>query len=583
MAADGRQWALRVLKHPVSASLLLAGVLHLLWLLFLANAGGDLAAQDAWAEFVQKNPGSAYNLSWYGGIHPVSYSVISPYVMALLGVRSTIIIAGTLSAGLLALILVKSPVKRPLLPSLWGAFAITCNAGSGRVTFGMGVLFALAAVAVVWSWPLAWRRRWRWARGALAALLAGLATASSPVAGLFLGVVAAGLVLGRRFSAAVSLMLTPPLVVLASWLFFPFEGVQPMPWVSVIFPVIAAVAVVDLAPREWRTVRLGAAVYGAGTLLTWAVPSQVGSNVERLGLLFGGVVLLAAMVSRQGERRRARHGTALVLGFVIMAGWAIGKPAWDIVVTTPRTDWARDLDPLLEQLDKVNAHRGRVEVVPVRSHREASALASHVNLARGWNRQADTDRNPLFYRGDLTPESYHAWLRRWAVHYVVLPMGERPDNAAQEEAKLVREGQPFLDEIWSSPHWKLYKVENAVPMADPPAEVERAAAGQVKITVREEGAVLVRIPWSPWLGLVDVDGERVPPPKDLDKNRNGCLRPADPTVGAENTPVSDADEIDEDESPVDQWTLLEAPVPGTYRIAAPYQFPRGTACPGKSS
>ena len=576
MAADGRIRVLRVLKHPITASLLLAAALHLLWLAVFASSGGDLAAQDAWAEFAEQHPDSAYNMAWYGGMHPVSYSVMSPYLMALLGVRTTVIIAGTLSAGLLALILVRSPVRRPMVPALWGAFALTCNAASGRATFAIGVLFALGAVAVVWAWPLAWRRRWRWARGALAALLAGLATAGSPVAGLFLWVVAGGLFLGRRRAAAFSLALTPPLVVACSALLFPFKGVQPMPFVSVAFPVIGAVAVALFAPREWRTVRLGAWVYGIGVLLTWLIPSQVGSNVERLSLLFGGVVLLAVMRTTR-VRWRSRTGVVLVASFVVIAGWTIGKPTYDIAVTTPAAAWTRDVTPLLEQLERVHADRARVEVVPVSSHREASALAPHVNLARGWNRQADTDRNPLFYDGSLTPERYHDWLRRWAVHYVVLPRTERPDISAREEAELVRGGLPFLEEVWSDRHWTLYRVADALPLADPPAEVERATANEVTVTVREAGAVLMRIPWSPWLSLVDGDGERLLPPKEMAGNEHGCLRPAPPSVGADGDPPPEGDEADG--VPVDRWTLLEAPKPGTYRIGAPYKLPRGTQCP----
>ena len=67
-------------------------------------------------------------------------------------------------------------------------------------------------------------------------------------------------------------------------------------------------------------------------------------------------------------------------------------------------------------------------MVPASSHREASALAPYVNLARGWNRQADMERNPLFYDDTLNPANYHEWLERWAVHYVVLPKDE-PDSA----------------------------------------------------------------------------------------------------------------------------------------------------------
>jgi hypothetical protein len=568
-----RGLAAGLLRHPVAAPVLLATVLHLLWLWLLASGGGDLAAQDAWAEFVSQHPDSAYNLAWYGGLHPFSYSVLSPYLMAWLGVRSTLILAGILSSGLLALIL-RRVLRKPLAPALWGAFSFTCNAASGRVTFALGVLFALGAVAMVWAWPQRWWRsagKGRYARGAAAALLAALATTGSPVAGLFLEVVAAALFLDRRRQAAYSLAVAPAVVVALSSVFFPFQGVQPIPWWSVLFPLAGAAPAFLLVPRTWRTVRLGALVYSAGVVLTWLIPSQVGSNVERLSLLFGVVILLAAapLVVRDW---RSRRGVAMIVALVVAVCWQLGKPSYEVFATTPDGAWTGELRPLVQQLKRVDASRGRVEVVPVRSHREASALAPYVNLARGWNRQADLDRNPVFYEnGGLTAESYHQWLRRWAVRYVVLPSSP-PDLAGKEEAEIVRVGQPFLKEVWSGVHWRLYRVADPLPMAEPPASVEHAGAGEVKVRVRERGAALVRIPWSPWLGLVDSKGHRIEAPASGRPNLRGCLRKARPRVGGPPPPGRE-------EPVMDTWTLLEAPHPGTYRLAAPYKLPRGTTCP----
>ena len=133
---------------PVLVASALAGVLHLLWWRLLATPGGDIAAQDAWAAFARAHPGSAYDLAWYGGMHPVSYSAVSPYLMAFLGVRPTMVVAGTLTAGLLALLLERSRfVTRPMLPAVVGAIALTGNAVSGRVTFGLGMLFGIADAA----------------------------------------------------------------------------------------------------------------------------------------------------------------------------------------------------------------------------------------------------------------------------------------------------------------------------------------------------------------------------------------------------------------------------------------------------
>jgi hypothetical protein len=171
-----------LLIRPVTAALLLAAALHLLWWWLLANAGGDIAAQDAWADFARRYPGSAYNLAWYGGMHPVSYSVLSPYVMAIFGVRSTMMVAGTVSAALLALLLVRSrAVQRPMWPALYGAVALVFNAVSGRATFGLGLMFGLAAVAVLFTWPAQWRTRDLRHRVPRASLVGGASGAGHPV------------------------------------------------------------------------------------------------------------------------------------------------------------------------------------------------------------------------------------------------------------------------------------------------------------------------------------------------------------------------------------------------------------------
>lgn len=560
-------WAQR---HPVVVATVLAAALHVAWFFSFANSGGDLAAQDAWAEFVGRHPDTAYNLAWYGGMHPVSYSVVSPYLMHVLGVRTTMMLAGTASAGLLALILTRcrGAVRRPLWPALAGVYGLLCNALSGRVTFGLGAMFALAAVAAVFCWPRKWSER-RWAKAAVAAPLAGLATASSPVAGLFLGVVAAALFLSGRRPGAYALGLAPVAVVgLSAWL-FPFSGTQPMKLGSAWLPFVFGLAILFLVPKGWKTVRIASAVYTVGVFLTWAIDSQVGSNVTRLVMLFGGAVLLAALPY---SVPRSRRWYAVVVAFVGLTAWITANSITDIIRTTPLAAWNRELAPLVDQLQKVGADRGRVEVVPASSHRESSAFPSYVNLARGWNRQADLERNPLFYDDTLTADSYRSWLERWAVHYVVLP-ADKPDSGGADEAKLVREGLPYLQQVWGDANWQMYKVLAPTDLVAGPATVLRAGADQLVIEVRETGRVLVRIPHSPWLGLLDATGKAVPPPQETFASRAAATTPKQYANSAGclfKAPV-DADG--------DVWTELLAPAPGQYRVAAKYQLPRGTPCP----
>ncbi|MFJ9527934.1 MFS transporter [Streptomyces sp. SID5594] len=567
----------RLLRHPVTIATAAAAVTHVLWFLFFANSGGDIAAQDAWAEFVGRHPGTAYNLAWYGGMHPVSYSVVSPYLMSVLGVRSTMMIVGTVSAALTALILVRvRAVRNPLACSLAGVFAYLCNALSGRVTFGLGMMFAVGAVAAVFCWPHRWRYK-RWAKAAVAAPLAGLATASSPVAGLFLGVVAAALFLHKRRPGAYAIGLAPVAVVALSSLLFPFSGTQPMSLGTVSLPFLFAVLVFVLVPRDWSTVRTAAAVYGFGTVLTYFVDSQIGSNVTRMAMLFAGIVLLAALPYTVP---RSRRWYALVLAFAGLNFWIGFKGVDDIVRTTPDASWARSLAPLVNQLQQVGAERGRVEVVPASSHREASALATY-NLARGWNRQADMKRNPLFYDDTLDAVNYRQWLDRWAVHYVVLPTG-RPDGGAERETELVGKGLSYLREIWSDENWKLYRVLEPTPLADPPATVEKAGANELTIRVESAGRVLIRIPHSRWLAVVDEQGKAVERPQETEESKlrtqedETAPKTFDNLHGCLNKIV--------DEGPYgDEWTELLAPKPGVYRLAAPYQLQPGTPCPEELS
>ncbi|MFF1678871.1 MFS transporter [Streptomyces sp. NPDC058256] len=561
-----------LLRHPIILATALAGVLHVVWFFTFANSGGDLAAQDAWAEFVGQHPDSAYNLAWYGGMHPVSYSVVSPYLMSVLGVRTTMMIAGTISAGLLTLILIRSKaVRQPLWPALAGVFALLCNAASGRVTYGLGMVFALAAAAVVFCWPHRWRYK-RWAKALCAAPLAALATASSPVAGLFVGLVAVALFLQKRRPGAYALGIAPTVVVaLSAWL-FPFSGTQPMAIGSASLPFLSAVVVFLLVPKEWKTVRITAAVYGLSVLLVWLISSQIGSNITRLAMLFAGVVLLAALPYTVP---RSRKWYAIVLAFAGFIGWIGFKSVDDVVHTTPAASWARELAPLVNQLQVVGAEKGRVEVVPARSHREASALAPYVNLARGWNRQADMERNPLFYDDTLNSANYHEWLQRWAVHYVVVPKGEPDGDGAERERELVQRGMPYLEQVWGDANWQLFAVTDPASLAEPNAVVERAEQGEMTLQVKKAGRILIRIPYSPWLSVVDADGKSLKAPQETEASKNREDDDTPKTYENVNGCLMQAPE----NATGDKWTELLAPTPGTYRLAAPYQLPRGTPCP----
>ncbi|MER5497184.1 hypothetical protein ABT096_08250 [Streptomyces sp. NPDC002561] len=497
--------------------------LYGVWWAALATGGGDLAAQEAWAEFAKMYPGSAYNLFWYGGLHTVNYSVISPYVMAVLGVVPVTLLSGLSSSWLAATLVERSGLRKPLWPSLVVAFSLWCQVVSGRSTFMLGTAFALGAVLAVVSGR----------RLVVAVVCAALSTMGSPVSGLFLLVVGAAHLLCREWGKAASLVVPPVVVVALTTLLFPFEGEQPMAFNRIWPPVILCAVIVLTAPRDWRVVRFGAAVYALGVVLCYLIASPIGTNVERLTELAAPVTLLAVLVNgrERGEAdappdrlsftwftpRRQRVGCAVAL--VLSLLWLSGKTIADIVTNTKVPDYAVKTEGVVTELRKLGSERTRVEVVPARDHREAAVLAPYVNMARGWNRQADVERGRLFYEGHggtsvpagtFSPSSYRAWLSQWAVGFVVVVNG-RPDGPAELEHELVSSEPDYLERVWEDDNWKIYRVKDATPLVSRPGSVVDSDGASLVVNMPKPGSVTVRVAYSPWLwadsGCLAEDGE----------------------------------------------------------------------------
>src|SRR5437764_1033497 len=92
-------------------------------MLLAPATGTDLSAQQARAAFAAAHAGAAVDLRWFGGVLPAAYSVVVPYVEAVVGARLTGILAAAAAAPLLALLLVRWHVRRPVWASAWGARA----------------------------------------------------------------------------------------------------------------------------------------------------------------------------------------------------------------------------------------------------------------------------------------------------------------------------------------------------------------------------------------------------------------------------------------------------------------------------
>lgn len=433
--------------------------------LLLARSGTDLSAQVARADFAREHGTAPIDFRWYGGTDQFGYSLVSPFVMALLGVR----LAGALAAIAASLaftsLLLQAGVRRPLLGGVVGSAWITFNIVSGRITYAIGLAFGLAAL-------LALRRANPNQRVALASTAAFLASASSPVAGLFVGLVGAALILtGRRLDGwSLGVAAALPIILVAGLFGQGGHMVVDDSAMAQAF-VLGAVALVAV---PHRLVRVAAGLYLAGMTATWLLHTPVGLNATRLAVMFVVPILLATL------SWRPRYVALLAIGLTI---W---QPPIVIDDFTGRGDIASTrayFDPLTDKLRELNP-TGRVEVPQTDDSWESVYVAEVAPLARGWLRQLDVKFNDVFYDDSLDADSYHRWLRDNAVQYAAVPDGDW-GWAGEDEARLIRHGLPYLQRIWGNEHWQLYKVVDAIPLIMLPGRVLESRADELTVDVPE--------------------------------------------------------------------------------------------------
>ncbi|SCL70662.1 hypothetical protein [Micromonospora chersina] len=517
-----------------AASALVLAVLYLT----LPATGSDLSAQVARAGFFADHGAALVDLRWYGGVHPWGYSLVSPPLMALLGVRPTGALALLASAAAFAALLVRTRVPRPLLGGLVGVLTIAGNLVSGRVTYALGVAFGLTALLAL-TLPAGATGRARWSRAVLAGLAALLASAASPVAGLFVGLAGAALLLTRRYADGLLLAVPAAAPLAVTGLLFGEGGWMNISRADTLHAVVTSLLVAALV--AYRPVRAGALLSAGGVLAAALLHTPVGLNATRLVVMFALPVLAAAatLPRRLTDRRPGRHPaaptvdpgpagesgsadgpgptrsarrravTAVALGALLAAvcWWQPPVVTADLASRDDPTADPAYFAPLRAELDR-RGLTGRVEVPPTRNYWEAAHLGE-APLARGWLRQADIARNPLFFTTvpgasgtgvPLTADTYRAWLAENAVQYVAVPDVEL-SWVGRPEAELVRAGLPYLPEVWSGPHWRLYAVSDPTPLVGVPGELVRQDAATVTFRAPGPGPVPVRVRHDRWLSV----------------------------------------------------------------------------------
>lgn len=451
----------------------MAGLLSLL-LVAPHLSGTDLSAAAAHADFAAAHPFTPVDLRWYGGSQQFGYSLWSQYAMAALGVRTTGVLAGLVAAAVFALLLRRAHAPRELAGSLAGAACVVLNLASGRITYALGLAVGLLALLALPRRPVA-------------ALLALLAAAASPVAGLFVGLAGVALLLtGRRADGLVLAMPAAAALAVVGGLFGQ-GGANAMSghdaWTALLLTAAAGLAL----PQ--RAARVGAVLLGLGLVAAYVVHTPVGLNAVRLPVMFAVPLVIAFA-----------PWPALVVGPVVVALVLVKPPVQtgDVRRADLAVNTAGYYAPLTAELAGL-APTGRVEAIPTVDYWEAVHVARTVPIARGWLRQQDTLRDPLFFDGTLSAATYRAWLLDTGVQYVALPAGPLAFVGAAEGA-LVRGGLRYLTPVWSGGGWVLYAVAGRPTLADG-AQVLRSTATEVTLRVAAPGDVLVRVQSSRWLTL----------------------------------------------------------------------------------
>jgi hypothetical protein len=484
-----------------------AAVLLALW--FAADVRTpDLAAAAYRLDLFRHLGFAVWDEHWYGGHHLPGYSLLFPPLASLLGLR----LLGVLSV--LASVALFARLSRAVFgPSArWGAmlFALAAvgDVWIGRLAFALGVPLALAAVLVLVR-----------GRALSAGVLAASSAAASPVAGALLALAGFTHALWSRSPRATLALAAPAATVIAALaLLFPEGGSEPYPILSFAATAVVVIAFCWALPPALSLLRVGGVLYLSVCLLCLLIPTPMGSNVERYGVLLAGPLLVCALLSMHGkgwvgdaiggERRdagehvaRARLTPAVAVALVTWAAWVGWGPVRETLAVAGDESTSASYYAPVERFLRAHASAPvRLEVPLTRSHWEAALLAPTVSLARGWEKQLDKRFDRVLLAPRLTADAYRRWLDEQAVGYVALP-DTALDPSSAREGRLIRSGLPYLREVFVARHWRIYRVLSATPLAAGPGQLTSLGHDSFTLRARSPGSFLVHVRFTRYWGL----------------------------------------------------------------------------------
>jgi hypothetical protein len=506
---DPRALSLRLSRSTTLPTLavLISGVVFLIESPYV----GDMWAAVARAGGAKVGVGLNYWFNWYAGASaPGSYSLLTPLLSAVIGARLLLVIATVALVPLAALASRGLPQQRL---AIWVCAAVgSLNLWAGRVPYTLGALVGVAAIVAV-----------RAHRPVVASLLGAVTVAFSPLAGCFLGIALAAVVLvdkGRRTTALIcgGIMLTA-LLGLSLW--FGTPGPQGFSAASAIFGATLLISLLSLRPAKPVAATLWITL--AVLPLLAIVPNGIAANIMRLIYTALPVAVAATATVRSKPR--------LVLGLVPALACCLGATIIDLhTADAPisKPDAYTALRSELTQLPDLTNRR--LEVARDGSHAAAAMLVNTAALARGYETQTENDVDAVLISNSLTATTYRQWLDANAVGYVA---AARTPVAQTNEWRLVTSGQlPYLTKVWSDRYFDLYRVQDATTIVPAPAQLLSADQASMTIYIPHEMRLTLRLRYSHLL-----------------------------TARSEPAPKS----ADFDETP-DGWTSFHAKQPGVYQI-----------------
>ena len=439
---------------------------------------GDLWAARARQSATAHGVGLTYWFSWFaGGSTPGNYSVLTPFVSAVVGAA---LLGALATAAITPLCWYLAQGTSYPLTATWVA---TATAGlslwSGRIPFAFGTAISVAVLIAV-----------REQRRVLAALGTTLTVLVSPVCGAFIALCLVGTVLCTRSHRTISAItiLTAGLALGVVDVVFGAPGPEGFTVDQALAATLALLLFLTSRPPMHLRVLIFVSLTACPLLL--AIPTGMGSNFLR----FVWIWLPVAVVATAGRRLPV---AAFAAALAVLSG-ALGT-AHDMAIASSPVSSESYYVPLAAELDQIPALTNyRLEAVPNGTHTSAYALLDHAMLARGYLTQTDNALNRvLMSRADLNAVTYKIWLDNNAVGYVAIGTTTLGPNA---EYSLISGGHlPYLRQIWANTNWRLYRVANATPIVGPPARIRDPDQSNLTIDVPTAGTLPVRVRWSKYL------------------------------------------------------------------------------------